>query len=771
MKLSWVAGIVLLAAAGLARAQPAAVAVDSETLSAFHKVHSDFFDLDKNVVADPAEVDLGRLLFFDPRLSANKTMSCASCHNPSLAWADGLPRARGLHQQELSRNTPSLLNVHRNIQHPFFWDGRAETIEEATLTALQNRLEMNRDVRELVIELNRIPAYVDAFTRLYGLTAITPENLAKAVGAFITAEIRPRDSAFDRFARDPAALSPAARTGLKVFVDKGSCLRCHTGAFFSDDFFHNIGLKPTPGLEDTGRYVLVPDKHVWRAFRTPPLRDVALTAPYMHDGSLKTLRDVVEFYNRGGDDAEGRDDLVKPLGLDLEEREGLVAFLEALTSPARPFAVPVLPLEAEPATLAEGAGINARRLAVLEAAVARVDAAAVYANALAYRETVAVMRKLAAGDPSPAGVRAGECLQEPARLAWDLAHAADLKSSRSQLASGLKALQASAGHCRLGDQTRAAEPAAAADVLAGILAEAEDLVAALERDGRNQPRCGKGFSIKALLEELASGRLPEAEAVAERIRFDVLAYYEYRAFIARDPEVCRELKIPKVYFGISRTGDWSCREKFHEDMLAHALITRPPDFQVKCENSVVSSYPDLTREDAAGACGIIGRNLGAPDLCAKLIGKYLNPDKARSCENQFQRLYAYQDPNVCAGLDGGPTQWRDRCLALSAFHKAFKAEDPSLCEGRQLCRAFMGDAEGSVALAEAKVKALACAALDEGEAARRGLRRSALSTLLTRGVAALAAAEDRRSPSDLASARSIDARQERLARLARRAGP
>ena len=92
-------------------------------------------------------------------------------------------------------------------------------------------------------------------------------------------------------------------------------------------------------------------------------------------------------------------------------------------------------------------------------------------------------------------------------------------------------------------------------------------------------------------------------------------------------------------------------------MLAHALITRPPDFQVKCENSVVSSYPDLTREDAAGACGIIGRNLGAPDLCAKLIGKYLNPDKARSCENQFQRLYDYRDPNVCAGLDGADP-WR-----------------------------------------------------------------------------------------------------------------
>lgn len=295
--------------------------------------------------AAPERVELGRRLFFDPRLSSDGTISCAKCHNPGLAWRDGLPRGRGLGQRELPRRAPSLLNVSRT--RLFFWDGRAETFGEAALAAIQNPDEMGRDLKDVARDLAALPEYAARFRRAYGSDGVTPERLAGALESFVRTETRLPPSPFDRYAAgEKDALSPEARLGLVVFADKGRCQRCHVGPSFTDGFFHNTGVKPGPGPEDVGRYKVTPFARARRAFKTVPLREVALTGPYMHDGSLKTLRDVVEFYDRGGDEPDERDFEMKPLKLTPAEKDGLVAFLESLTSPPQAVTVPVLPLAA-----------------------------------------------------------------------------------------------------------------------------------------------------------------------------------------------------------------------------------------------------------------------------------------------------------------------------------------------------------------------------------------------------------------------------------------
>lgn len=319
--------------------------------------------------AAPEEIALGRALFFDPRLSSNGTVSCAKCHNPGMAWRDGLPRARGLNQQVLKRRAPSLLNVARTDL--FFWDGRAGSFSEAALAAIANPEEMNTPLPDAVRTLSAVPGYRDLFARAYGSGTPTPERLASALEAFVLDATALPPSPFDRYAAgDDGALGPAAKKGLVVFAGKGRCQRCHLGANFSDGFFHNTGVTPSADGDDSGRYAVTPFKRAFRAFKTVPLRGVALTGPYMHNGALKTLADVVEFYNRGGDLAEERDMEMKPLALTAEEKEDLVAFLESLTSPAVPVAAPVLPGEAPVSAESEPSDSRAALARALERAAA-----------------------------------------------------------------------------------------------------------------------------------------------------------------------------------------------------------------------------------------------------------------------------------------------------------------------------------------------------------------------------------------------------------------
>lgn len=318
-------------AAAFARAEPPAETVPG-VREAYHRVQEGFYDLEENKTLDRRELDLGRDLFFDARLSGSGTMSCATCHRPDKAWADGLPRGIGRDGVVLSRNTPSLYGLRRSRPTDFFWDGRAPKLEDALLGAIQNPLEMNRDRRSLDAFLRADPGYAPRFRALYGADGADAGKAATAIATFVKYAIPFAQTPFDRFGRDPSALDAAAQRGLVLFVGKAACLKCHFGPFLSDDYYHNTGLRPTPGVVDPGRYRVVRNPDMWGAFKTPPLRNAVFTAPYMHDGSLATLEDVVDFYSRGGDVTTGVDPEIRPLALTPAEKADLVAFLRALSA-------------------------------------------------------------------------------------------------------------------------------------------------------------------------------------------------------------------------------------------------------------------------------------------------------------------------------------------------------------------------------------------------------------------------------------------------------
>lgn len=274
----------------------------------------------------PGRVALGRRLFFEPRLSGDNTMSCATCHDPAKAFGDGLPVGKGANGKPLSRNTQSLLNV--AFYSSYFWDGRALTLEEQALGPIRAPDEMNQDLDELVRELNSVPAYVQEFRSVFG-TAVTQEGIARALAAFQRTLVT-RNSPFDRFlAGETNAMSDQAREGWLLFRDAG-CIRCHNGSTLSDGKFYRLGVD----FRDRGRGAVTGENSSLYAFRTPGLRDVALTAPYMHNGSLATLEDVVQFYFRSTSLRPPENltlDFEPLIGRSFSEIAPIVAFLEALT--------------------------------------------------------------------------------------------------------------------------------------------------------------------------------------------------------------------------------------------------------------------------------------------------------------------------------------------------------------------------------------------------------------------------------------------------------
>jgi cytochrome c peroxidase len=282
-----------------------------------------------------AEVALGRQLYFETRLSGNGTMSCATCHNPDAGLGDGMAKGVGSTGNKLGRNTPHVYNLAWSTV--LFWDGRAGSLEEQALGPIAAPGEMNLPIPEAVARLQAIPGYREQFSKVYGAEGIKAETLGKAIAAFERTLVS-RNSPFDRhLAGDKTAMSPEAVRGLALYQGKANCLACHNGPNFTDDSFHNLGMKD----DDPGRGKLDAAAHFQGAFKTPGLRNTALTAPYMHDGSLPTLEAVVQYYNRGGD-IQGKDPLIKPLQLNEGEVRDLVAFLGALTDPVKVDA-PVLP--------------------------------------------------------------------------------------------------------------------------------------------------------------------------------------------------------------------------------------------------------------------------------------------------------------------------------------------------------------------------------------------------------------------------------------------
>ncbi len=276
---------------------------------------------------EQAEVELGKVLFFDTRLSLNQQQSCATCHNPDLGFGDGMAVGNGTMGGTLGRNTPHIYNLAFNSI--FFWDGRASSLEEQALGPIEAAGEMNLPLAELLPRLKAVAYYQKNFKAVYGKSGITKQNLAKAIAAF-ERSIVSANAPFDQYmAGNKAAMSPSAIRGMKLFEDKAGCAQCHDGANFTDESFHNIGVSG----KDAGRDEISSSKGMKGAFKTPGLRNTILTAPYMHDGSLASLEEVVRFYNKGGDNHKERSKLITNLDLTDIEIQDLVAFLGALTDP------------------------------------------------------------------------------------------------------------------------------------------------------------------------------------------------------------------------------------------------------------------------------------------------------------------------------------------------------------------------------------------------------------------------------------------------------
>lgn len=286
----------------------------------------------------PARVELGKSLFFDPRLSGSNWISCATCHNPTLGWSDGLPKGIGNGMATLPRATPTIINT--AYQRHQMWDGRARTLEEQAHGPMANSAEMNQNPDELIAELKAVPGYVKMFKKAYPGEGITMKTVTKAIASF-ERTIVSNDTPFDRWQRgDETAVSEEVKRGFELFKGKANCVACHHGFNFEDDGFHNIGLKDT---DDLGRYKLKPVRVLKGAMKTPTLRQVSKTAPYMHNGLYKTLEEVVEHYDRGGDVKSNLDPNMKPLKLTKQEKKDLVSFLMSLTDDTLEFTLPVLP--------------------------------------------------------------------------------------------------------------------------------------------------------------------------------------------------------------------------------------------------------------------------------------------------------------------------------------------------------------------------------------------------------------------------------------------
>lgn len=277
------------------------------------------------------KVTLGRRLFSDPILSGDRTISCASCHIPDRGFAGSEAVAAGVRGQKNRRNAPTLLNI--AFSPALFWDGRAATLEEQALQPIADPREMASSPEEAVTRLRADASYVAQFRAAFA-DEVTMLNLARALASF-ERTLLSGDSAVDRFrAGQVADLNDDAKQGLWLFEGRGGCWRCHSGSTFSDGRFHNTGVGW--GAGDLGRYEVTRREPDRGAFKTPTLRDVARTAPYMHDGSIATLEDVVRYYGKGGNPNHNLDRDLRPVDFSDADVRQLVAFLKALTSNEQP---------------------------------------------------------------------------------------------------------------------------------------------------------------------------------------------------------------------------------------------------------------------------------------------------------------------------------------------------------------------------------------------------------------------------------------------------
>jgi len=275
----------------------------------------------------PQRIELGKLLYFDKRLSISEEISCATCHNPELGWSDGEPKAIGHEGKVGPRNSPTIINT--AYQTHQFWDGRVETLEEQALGPIEADVEMNMPLDILIPKLRKIKGYVKLFEEAYPGLGITKDTLAKAIASF-ERTILSTEAPFDRYIKgDKRAISKEAKDGFELFKEKGRCTDCHNGFNFSDGSFHNLGLKDG----DKGRIeVRKGVKKATGAFKTPTLRDITNTGPYFHDGSVKTIHEAAAICGNGGrfSDVNGLSFFMIDRDLNIDDIEKLVTFMRTL---------------------------------------------------------------------------------------------------------------------------------------------------------------------------------------------------------------------------------------------------------------------------------------------------------------------------------------------------------------------------------------------------------------------------------------------------------
>jgi cytochrome c peroxidase len=281
----------------------------------------------------PEKVRLGRWLYYDTRLSSDNTIACATCHKPEHGFSEPTPVSTGIRGQKGGRKAPSFINSAWALFPHTFWDGRAASLEEQALGPVENPIEMGNTHDAMVQSLSGIKGYAKYFEEAFGSPVITKDKIAKAIADYERTRLS-GNSPYDRFkAGDESAVSEQVKLGDRLFFDKAGCNQCHLGYHFTDSLFHNLGVGWDPDIQefkDIGRFAISNVETDKGAFKTPGLREVTKHAPYMHDGSVTTLRDVMELYDRGGEANPHLDPKIQPLHLTDDEIDALVAMMQSL---------------------------------------------------------------------------------------------------------------------------------------------------------------------------------------------------------------------------------------------------------------------------------------------------------------------------------------------------------------------------------------------------------------------------------------------------------
>ena len=283
----------------------------------------------KDNLYTPAKAELGRLLYFDKRISADGTLSCASCHHPSKGFTDQAPVSTGVRGQKGGINSPTVINRAYGMLQ--FWDGRAASLEAQAVGPMANPIEMGNSHPAVIETLKKIPGYRTRFKAVFGSDDISLDNVAKAIATF-ERTVLSGNAPYDKYRLgNKSAMTASQIRGMNVFFNKAKCDKCHENANFTLNAFHHLGVgqnKPNP---DPGRFDVTKKPSDFGAFKTPTLREIEHTFPYMHDGSLKTLEEVVDFYDKGGIPNKNLDEEIKKLNLAAQDKTDLVAFMKALS--------------------------------------------------------------------------------------------------------------------------------------------------------------------------------------------------------------------------------------------------------------------------------------------------------------------------------------------------------------------------------------------------------------------------------------------------------